>query len=172
MITMHYRNHEIVAEQFFEAIHELFDCYTGVAPQINDQINDRTGTDLTAIIGLGSSKFRATASISTTYESVLSLADFPVESAQDWLGELANQLGGRLKNKLSTFGLDASLCIPTSVQGKHLSLSSVAESYHRLSVKYMGGQMRIALSVDCDKDLELYHQVMDRSAKEGSLELF
>lgn len=165
-------NHEIVAEQFNEAIHELFECYTGVAPHISDQAFESKNADMTAIISLCSEKFRASAWISTTSESVESLATFPIESGQDWLGELANQLGGRLKNKLNSFGLNAALSIPTTVQGQRLLLRSLAESNHRLSVKYMGGQMRIALNVDCDKSLELQPLETPSSAKEGSLELF
>jgi CheY-specific phosphatase CheX len=38
----------------------------------------------------------------------------------DWMGELANQLLGRIKNRLLRYGIDFEMSIPAVVQGRHL----------------------------------------------------
>lgn len=41
---------------------------------------------------------------------------------QDWVGELSNQLSGRLKNKLLAVGCSLELGIPTVIQGERMHL--------------------------------------------------
>jgi chemotaxis protein CheX len=44
------------------------------------------------------------------------------DDVADWAGEVANQLLGRIKNRLSTYGLDFTTSTPTVVRGDRLQL--------------------------------------------------
>lgn len=46
---------------------------------------------------------------------------FEEEDLRDWLGELANQLLGRLKNKLIEYGMPIELTTPTTLAGMQLT---------------------------------------------------
>merc|ERR1712146_853533 len=43
----------------------------------------------------------------------------------DWIGELANQLLGRLKNKLLSWNVEVALSTPVLVHGAQLSIASL-----------------------------------------------
>lgn len=43
-------------------------------------------------------------------------------SIHDWSGEIANQMLGRVKNKLSTIGIKMSMSTPTTVTGKAMQI--------------------------------------------------
>lgn len=165
-------NHAIIAEQFQEAISELFECYTGVAPRISGHNDEVIDSEITAIVTLCDKRIQASASITTSMDSAASVADFPIECCADWLGELANQLGGRLKNKLNGFGVQPVLSTPTTVHGKGLRLHTQADVHHSLRIKFMGGQMLIELAVDLNEDIQLEPQLVECTSEEGSLELF
>lgn len=165
-------HYKIISEQFQTAISDLFECYTGVKPQITKHENEIKDSELSALVTLCDEQIKATASITTSADSAESLADFPVVCTPDWLGELANQLGGRLKNKLNTFGIQPVLSTPTSIQGRALKLNSTGDDHHALRVKFMGGQMLVELAVECDADIQLEPQLIESTSEEGSLELF
>jgi chemotaxis protein CheX len=57
-----------------------------------------------------------------TYPPELSALPAGDDDLADWAGELANQLLGRLKNRLCTLGLDFNQSMPTVVRGDRLKL--------------------------------------------------
>jgi chemotaxis protein CheX len=84
---------------------------------------------LVAAIGLGRPDLRG--ALVLAGRSALFRATLPTELAgqevgdadlADWAGEMANQLAGRLKNRLCHVGLDFITGTPTVVKGDHLDL--------------------------------------------------
>ena len=111
-----------------EACIELFSGYEEVLTT-NEKLKDldEVGVNLIALIGLSDSAFRASLTICVTPDLLTSSFPAPEESInegdlQDWLGELANQLAGRFKNKVVPYGRKLALGIPTVIQGAHLKI--------------------------------------------------
>jgi len=46
---------------------------------------------------------------------------------EDWIGELANQLAGRVKNQLSRHGVSYDISPPITVRGERLSVTAAAQ---------------------------------------------
>lgn len=55
----------------------------------------------------------------------------PVDEASilDWSGEMANQMLGRIKNKLSTIGIKMSMSTPTTVTGKAMQVRAAKDGH-------------------------------------------
>lgn len=62
------------------------------------------------------------AALAGTHPVTTSRAAVPEEELRDWSGELANQLLGRIKNQLLSYGLVIQLSTPTTISGLDLRL--------------------------------------------------
>lgn len=123
---------------------------------------DEVGVNLIALIGLSESAFRASLTICVTPGLLVTSFPAPEESInegdlQDWLGELANQLAGRFKNKVVPYGRKLELGIPTVIQGAHLKIdvpkcSNVTK--HQF-ISEQGGIVELNLSTLIDKQFVL-----------------
>ena len=76
-------------------------------------------------------------------------ADVSEADQLDWLGEMANQVLGRLKNGMLPFGLSLNLATPSIVQGSDLRLASTdgSESILRAARTESGLTFGFALNV-------------------------
>jgi CheY-specific phosphatase CheX len=118
----------ILSSLLAEACVELFSSYE-VALTHQEQLTDsnEANFNLIALIGLSEEFFRASLTICASPK--LLKTSFPASEEeisqvdiQDWLGELANQLAGRIKNKVLRYGRKLDLGIPISIQGTHLKV--------------------------------------------------
>ena len=109
------------SEEFIEAAIGLFEYYCG-ADELSFQsfngdysglIAQSNGNLVSGNIGLGCDRCRCSISLLAPSASVGHLAG-EQSSAADWAGELANQLAGRLKNRLQAFGVNMQLGLPMS----------------------------------------------------------
>jgi hypothetical protein len=64
---------------------------------------------------------------------------------RDWLGELANQLVGRMKNQLRRYGLELFVTAPAVLRGEHLP---VARRDGRLQVSLVSPVGRVRVWLD------------------------
>lgn len=104
-------------------IQELFAAY-GVTLQETEWVGetgDSAEFTYMGLIGFSGGSIRGTLLLAP---STLSVAETPWrtrEELRDWVGELANQLLGRIKNKLLRYGIEIYLTIPITIRGKHLA---------------------------------------------------
>jgi len=96
-------------------------------------------------------------------------------NAEDWLAESANQLLGRLKNKLLRYGVTLSIALPTVLQGVRLQFLATGTTTlwtHALDSDL--GPFWVWLDVRCDEELVL--AIVDdpnlEATPEGELLLF
>ena len=80
---------------------------------------------LAAAIGFTGRQARG--SLALTLPKALALETAPLEALEelvlsDWVGEMANQLLGRLKNRLIPHGVDIRLSTPTIVEGRQVRI--------------------------------------------------
>jgi CheY-specific phosphatase CheX len=74
----------------------------------------------------------------------------------DWVGELSNQLIGRIKNQLFRHGIDIKLSIPSVIRGSLLCRGSVDASVsQKLRFVHAAGSLSVYFDVKVPKGLEL-----------------
>jgi CheY-specific phosphatase CheX len=115
------------------AVSGLFEAYGySVAPASPPQTTsaDRECSDMAGVIGFCAEQVTGTIVISTTEEVVLGTLPAGIERphSSDWLGELSNQLLGRLKNQLSEFGVVLQVSTPVVLVGPKLRVFGSALS--------------------------------------------
>ena len=92
----------------------------------------------------------------------------------DWVGEIANQLLGRLKNKIAAAGIKFSMSTPTNMCGKSMQVTTPKDG-HALGLCYKGshGDLVIHLSTVIDASVN-FDAVVNNSqvASEGGAILF
>lgn len=117
-----------LVELLSESCLELFSSYESYLMN-NPELSklDETDSRFIALIGVSDPFFRGT--LTMYVDSALLKTSFPVSEGEvsasdlsDWLGELANQLAGRLKNKVVPYGRKFELGVPTVIQGVGLKV--------------------------------------------------
>jgi chemotaxis protein CheX len=69
------------------------------------------------------------------------------EDVNDALGEIANMLGGHVKQVLSKGGLDLNLSIPTVISGEAYTISAVSEDSVIIPFQYEGEKFLVGLNI-------------------------
>ncbi len=146
-----------------DACKELFASYEAELVDSKQAKNlDEAGVNLIALIGLSESTFRASLTICVTPDLLTSSFPAPEESInegdlQDWLGELANQLAGRFKNKIVPYGRKLELGIPTVIQGAQLKIDvpKCSNASKHQFITEQGGVVELNLSTLIDKEFIL-----------------
>jgi len=94
--------------------------------------------------------------------------------AEDWVGESANQVLGRIKNKLLAYDVTVGLGVPMVLRGVEVHLAkSTSDVWHYRFVCPQGG---LTVWFDCRMDealvLERREDLGDLVAREGELTMF
>jgi len=144
-----------------------------------------TATSLAAVIGFTGSQLRGCLILTTTFDvvararpesiargsmSAFSWSDWVM--VRDWGGELANQVLGRIKNKLRGFGVTLEVGVPTVFSGSAIAFAKPKSPQARAFVFDAGGQ-RVSLWFDTTlgRDTVLLESG-EEGAKEGDVILF
>ena len=127
-----------------------------------DNQSDHSGLGFVALISLTNPEVRLSVAMQTQ-RNILE-ESFPSDPSalddnllQDWIGELSNQLSGRLKNKLLAIGCCLELGIPTVIQGEqlHLDLPRRSEISRHTFVSESGQLVLLSLTTLIAQDFEL-----------------
>jgi hypothetical protein len=163
---------ETLRQEFETSLAELIRCYTESDPQVTPaSIADITETTA-AIVGFGDEAFRGSVVLLGEAAIVASLADTPPANPVDWLGELGNQVVGRLKNKLLRYGVSPQMGTPVTLSGKSLDLGAVGAEPTAWQVQWSTGSLRAIFALEVAEGLELVADENAVAAEEGSLSLF
>jgi CheY-specific phosphatase CheX len=134
---------------------EAFDELAGAA-----SIEDRENL-LASAIGLSGSTVRGALVVvarpsffKLTYPSELGVPRSDDDVA-DWGGEVANQLLGRIKNRLSTYGLDFTTSTPTVVRGDRLQLRIDEANTIRRNLSIRAERVDLHFEIERDDDQPL-----------------
>jgi|GEM_PF-473526 len=96
----------------------------------------------------------------------------PIEGPlNDWVAELSNQLAGRMKNKLLSYGADVYLTTPVVLRGEHLA---PIPNRQQLPLAYAlpGGGVFLWIEFDLDDGMSLSPGSGTAAASEGDALLF
>ncbi|MEL6186858.1 MAG: hypothetical protein AAFU79_19720 [Myxococcota bacterium] len=129
--------------------------------------------ELAGLIGFTSEEVRGSLVIAAGQKTLDGFGE--ASGHRDWIQELANQLLGRVKNRLLPYAVDLSMTTPLSMRGLHLTLEpKQEESRPLLFHTSSGGAVCVLMDVEFRPDFTL---VLDESAEnavpdEGELLLF
>jgi hypothetical protein len=92
--------------------------------------------DTTAIIGFAGAHMAGSLAFCTSHDCLKSLARLGnTEMSEDWLGELSNQLLGRVKRRLAPHGAAFALSTPVVISGDRLRVSAGVQSRSSLGIR-------------------------------------
>lgn len=150
----------------------LFEVY-GVELQEMSAANVETphSIELAGIIGLTAESLRGTLVLGTT-ESILKETDDRADG-RDWIGELANQLLGRLKNRLFAYGVEIAMSTPVSLRGHNLALTSSSEDTWFYAFQSSAGLVCVWFDLELEPGYTMFKaEEAEESAVEGELMFF
>ena len=139
---------------------------------------DQPELEAVAIIGFTSAELRGALGLAASQPALREFAQkagVQGDDLDDWLGELANQLLGRLKNQLLRYRIELFMATPMTLRGLRLQIRS-QETNHILSCHFrtQSGSVCVWLDLRVQPGLELVpsedpeHQCQD----EGELLFF
>jgi CheY-specific phosphatase CheX len=125
---------------------------------------------LSAVMGFVGQKLRGTCLLACAQATTM--AACPTNGrARDWIGELANQLVGRLKSKLLMRDIDVALSTPIAIKG--LRLEPLPRRQLEPSVfSSSQGQVMVWVEVEVASDFKLLSEGPSRARGEGEVILF
>jgi hypothetical protein len=157
----------------FEATVSLFDAYdVKLEPTTLENYRKNPQLDLISIGRFVGPSISGCIILGATREPVEN-ADPHAVSARDWIGELANQLLGRIKNKALRQGIQFSIVPPAVVSGRHLTPVTSRDEFRPFVFTSAHGTVCIWSEIETTRDIEIDHALADSDIPhEGDLILF
>lgn len=94
-------------------------------------------------------------------------------SRRDWSAELANQLLGRVKNRLVARGVDVDMTTPIALRGQHLTVDDADDKIKVLSFHSSDGWVRVWIDLEVTGEIALTPEDATVAvATEGEMMLF
>ncbi len=118
---------DIIQCELIKCIKSLLSCYSSLPEDqilviALDKPDIHEERVVCSTIGLLGDQFKISLVILASDETVAHFCPIKGASTSDWIGELANQLGGRLKNALIEYGNEGQLSLPVTMSGLGISL--------------------------------------------------
>jgi len=149
---------------------ELFAAYgVSLSPSSADFI-DSEEVLLSGVIGFVGPELRGTCLL-VANRSPIELSSPRKDHARDWVGELTNQLVGRLKRKFLGFGLEVVLTTPVVLSGLHLRPIPRRELTPRV-FRTDSGSIMVWVEVEAEPGFEFGPAVADQTGEEGDVLMF
>ena len=167
------KDHQILNELYVQACRALLSAY-GLTVHVQEQgrgAHGRNKASYMSVLGASGQGINLLSMLKIERDLVISM--HPVGSAnisqpdlEDWCLELNNQLVGRLKNKLLSYGPVVIVGLPVLFKGTDVSdVTGPNSEVHQYSVESADGQITLTLSTLITPDAEL-HQ-MEPSMNDG-----
>lgn len=116
-----HQQHRAIDDLLVQCCRELFAAYQlDVQPRGRDEFPASEELALCGVMGFGGKKIRGALVLATTREPLEVTNPNGFGSQRDWVCELANQLLGRVKNRLISVGVEILLATPAGLTGDHL----------------------------------------------------
>lgn len=150
---------------------ELFAAY-GVALNSNAAAEFIVSDEvlLSGVIGFVGPTLRGTCLL-VGNRSPIELSSPQKAHTRDWVGELTNQLVGRLKRKFLGFGLEVALTTPVVLSGLHLRPMPRGKLSPRV-FSTDSGSIMIWVEVEAEPGFELGPAISDSTSAEGDVLMF
>jgi CheY-specific phosphatase CheX len=162
---------DVLAPLLSQAVQGVFDAYG--APSAESD-GDFSGHDIVAVVGFSDDRVRGGLALGLSREFARSISPAVGGSDEDWVGELANQVLGRLRNQLLRYDLDIGMGTPVVLAGVGITVAPPRESA-LLHLRFESGEhaFGVFLETRCSDAFEFGTPTMEHIAvDEGSLMMF
>lgn len=166
-----------LAACFQEARHELFDAYGIVVERISHRRCESSACEgLASVIGYTAPGICGSVALqvprAALRESYPGGTPTPAQ-LEDWIGELANQLLGRFKNKLLPYGVSLGMSTPSTVSGTFRIVEHARSVAAWTVLGTSHGEVATMLAAEIGPAFELHREpVCEQAAPEGDLIFF
>lgn len=159
-----------VGELCAEACGELFAAYGVTLTRTGRAWTQSDTVVVSGVMGFVGSRLRGTCLLAGP-SAIIAESCPATGSARDWMGELTNQLVGRLKTKLLSRGVEVALTTPIVLSGARLQpvprgalLPTVFDSH--------AGEVLVWVEAESGRDVTLAAAPTDSSGGEGDIVFF
>jgi CheY-specific phosphatase CheX len=143
--------------------------------EIVDDACPAVDADYVATIGFAGPQIRGVLAWECTREVAVALCgmgDIPDDVIRDWVGEMANQLLGRVKNKLLAHEVEFSLSTPMVIQGQDMRVPRAKGERSEACVNTARGPVRVVMEHVADEAITYRETPIEVAAHEGDAFLF
>jgi hypothetical protein len=135
-------------DMVFDCCRELFSAYQlDVIPRDRADFPATEALALCGVMGFGGKSLRGALVLATTREPLEHTNPGSLTSQRDWVCELANQLMGRVKNRLLAYGVEIHLATPAGLSGDNLCPSP---SHLRAPQVFAAADGFVCVWIDCE----------------------
>lgn len=177
--TSQTRAEKTIESEFVAAFSDLVEHYALERPEITQCKKKATGDTVAGIIGFAHQAVRGSILLLGDEAVLLNVAKqqggkaaCSLKMKMDLLGELSNQVIGRLKNRLIKYGVSLEIALPMVVSGREIVAAcfGTCKLLHR--AKWSDGELHALLCCEVDPEINLREDGIDQFATEGTIELF
>ena len=165
-------NMSYIEELYLWAVQEVICHYANSNPTVSPDESASPVDGLAAMIGFGAEHLNGSSVLMSDVDAVRALSGFEEIDHLDWLGELNNQVVGRLKNKMVRHSVSVQMSTPVVTSGSSLDFSSKCDHSSRWIVQWEGGTLTAFLSLNVSPELEFAPPEAESVSDEGSLIFF
>lgn len=163
---------------------ELAKCVQGLLSHYSTQAENEIAVELAPLpelnddslecssISLTGEEFRLSIVLVAATATVTKLCPIKGASAADWIGEMANQLVGRLKNALIDYGHAGRLSLPVTLSCSSIRFWNETECPLHFIVRTSSGPLVLRLEAEIKPDSVWVFNEDTCAAAEGSMCLF
>lgn len=161
---------EIVFSLFEESARELIEYHSQSPVEISNAKCQLEGREVASVLGFGAERCDMHGSVALIGrpESIRTFNRDSVDNPSDWIGELNNQLVGRIKNRLIQYGVTVQMGTPIILSGDNLDLDglSASQKHWRLTANGVSIYALLAFKAmpTCSLQLDSQKVVMEEGA--------
>lgn len=153
-------------------VEDLFAAYNiGLTPMPPPDPIDSSDYTYMGLIGFTGESMRGTLLLAPAALAISNAAWQTRQELRDWVGELANQLLGRIKNQLLRYGVEIYLTMPITIRGTHLAPVSRGE-LRPYAFDAAPGTVAVWLDAECVEGLTFTLKADTEHHEEGEAILF
>lgn len=164
-------NYETLSGIVGEAVTKVFEAYeTALVPADPKD----PGHEVVAVIGYAANEVRGGLALGISKKLAQQTTPTPDTPLYDWAGELANQILGRVRNKMLAYAVDIQISTPVVLHGLGVQVAPPGHTGVKVA-SYKSGEdvVQVLLEARFEENYELPEPSTDDSAvNEGEMLLF
>ena len=161
---------QLLTAAFQTSLSDVIEHYAGERPEVVPSSGSAYG--IGSVVGFAEERVNGCCVLTANVNTLRRLAPGEATDTWDWLGELNNQVVGRLKNKMVPAGLLFQLTPPVMAEGREVRFRVPHTSCTLWSAVWSGGLVGAMLALTIPAGLVLEADDSTIVAEEGSLNLF
>jgi hypothetical protein len=139
-------NNRPLDDLVYDCCQALFSAYAlDVHPRSRDDFPNPDALAVCGVMGFGGKQMRGALVMAATLEPLETTNPGGLTSQRDWVCELANQLMGRIKNRLLALDVEILLATPAGLSGDNLSPGKL-----RAPQVFAAGSGFVCVWIDCE----------------------